>query len=83
MRHTHRTVHRSAADSAGNVHVGHGGEGCDGSDARWRHWRIATDRRTKDASKGGLLRPREEARPTQVPWIIQDAFPGYHGAAWY
>ncbi len=21
--------------------------------------------------------------PTLVPWIIQDAFPGYHGVAWY
>jgi hypothetical protein len=21
--------------------------------------------------------------PTKVPWIIQDAFPGYHGVAWY
>jgi hypothetical protein len=20
---------------------------------------------------------------TKVPWIIQDAFPGYHGVAWY
>ncbi len=27
--------------------------------------------------------PRPEAKPTKVPWIIQDAFPGYHGVAWY
>ena len=29
------------------------------------------------------MAPREEAKPTKVPWIIQDAFPGYHGVAWY
>jgi len=23
------------------------------------------------------------AKPVKVPWIIQDAFPGYHGVAWY
>ena len=27
--------------------------------------------------------PRRDAKPTKVPWIIQDAFPGYHGVAWY
>lgn len=26
---------------------------------------------------------RPEAKRTKVPWIIQDAFPGYHGVAWY
>ena len=25
----------------------------------------------------------EGAKPAKVPWIIQDAFPGYHGVAWY
>ena len=27
--------------------------------------------------------PRPEAKRSKVPWIIQDAFPGYHGVAWY
>jgi len=27
--------------------------------------------------------PAPAAKPTKVPWIIQDAFPGYHGVAWY
>ena len=27
--------------------------------------------------------PSSEAKKTKVPWIIQDAFPGYHGVAWY
>ena len=30
-----------------------------------------------------VQRPRPEAKRTKVPWIIQDAFPGYHGVAWY
>lgn len=25
----------------------------------------------------------EGAKPAKVPWIIQEAFPGYHGVAWY
>ena len=27
--------------------------------------------------------PRPEAKPTKTPWIIQEAFPAYHGVAWY
>ena len=27
--------------------------------------------------------PIDEAKRTAVPWILQDAFPGYHGVAWY
>ena len=30
-----------------------------------------------------VCRPRSESVPTRVPWIIQDAFPAYHGVAWY
>ena len=26
---------------------------------------------------------RPDAKPTKVPWVIQDAFPGYHGVVWY
>ena len=27
--------------------------------------------------------PRKDARPTHVPWVIDVAFPGYDGLAWY
>ena len=27
--------------------------------------------------------PAGAAKPAKVPWIIQEAFPGYHGVAWY
>ena len=30
---------------------------------------------------GGATHPG--ARPAKVPWVIQDAFPEYHGVAWY
>ena len=30
-----------------------------------------------------VSQPRAGAKKTKVPWIIQDAFPGYHGVAWY
>ena len=40
-------------------------------------------RRTSDGKKKWFETPRPEAKPTKVPWIIQDAFPGYHGVAWY
>ncbi len=26
---------------------------------------------------------RVEVKPTPVPWVIQNIFPGYHGVAWY
>jgi len=46
-------------------------------------WQLATD--PKDIGRDGRwwTAPRPEARWTKVPWIIQDAFPGYHGVAWY
>ena len=46
-------------------------------------WLLATD--PQDAGRGErwFAAPRPEAKPTRVPWIIQDAFPGYHGVAWY
>jgi hypothetical protein len=46
-------------------------------------WRIATDPRNEGREAQWFAAPHEEARPTKVPWIIQDAFPGYHGVAWY
>ena len=46
-------------------------------------WRIATDPKNEGREAKWFAGPREEAKPTKVPWIIQDAFPGYHGVAWY
>ncbi len=46
-------------------------------------WRLATDSRNVGRQEKWFEAPRSNAVPTQVPWIIQDAFPGYHGVAWY
>jgi hypothetical protein len=46
-------------------------------------WRIATDPQNEGRDAQWFAVPRDEAVPTKVPWIIQDAFPGYHGVAWY
>jgi len=46
-------------------------------------WRIATDPQNQGREAQWFAAPRDEAVPTTVPWIIQDAFPGYHGVAWY
>ena len=47
------------------------------------NWRLATDSKNVGCDEKWFAAPRAEAVPTQVPWIIQDAFPGYHGVAWY
>ena len=46
-------------------------------------WRLATDPKNEGREAKWFTIPREDAKPTKVPWIIQDAFPGYHGVAWY
>jgi hypothetical protein len=46
-------------------------------------WLISTDPKNRGREEKWFTAPRTEARPTQVPWIIQDVFPGYHGVAWY
>lgn len=46
-------------------------------------WRIAADPKNEGRDAKWFVAPREEAKPTKVPWIIQDPFPGYHGVAWY
>jgi hypothetical protein len=46
-------------------------------------WLLATDPRNAGRDGQWWTAPRPEARRTKVPWIIQDAFPGYHGVAWY
>ena len=46
-------------------------------------WRIATDPKNEGREARWFAAPQTEAKPTKVPWITQDAFPGYHGVAWY
>lgn len=46
-------------------------------------WLLATDPTNVGRDKKWFEAPQPDARPTRVPWIIQDAFPGYHGVAWY
>ncbi len=46
-------------------------------------WLLATDPGNEGIAKGWFAAPVAGAVPTRVPWIIQDAFPGYHGVAWY
>lgn len=46
-------------------------------------WLLATDPHNEGTAGGWFQSVRPEAVKAQVPWIIQDAFPGYHGLAWY
>ena len=46
-------------------------------------WRLATDPKNAGRDESWFTTPSPEAVATHVPWIIQDAFPGYHGVAWY
>ena len=46
-------------------------------------WLLATDPQNKGREQEWWKAPVPEAKPSKVPWIIQDAFPGYHGVAWY
>ncbi len=45
-------------------------------------WLLATDPQNSGREQQWWKGPVPEAKPTKVPWIIQDAFPGYHGVAW-
>ncbi len=47
------------------------------------NWRLATDPRNVGREQSWYQASRPEAKPAKVPWIIQEAFPGYHGVAWY
>ena len=47
------------------------------------HWLLATDPSNQGREQEWFRQPRQEALSATVPWIIQDAFPGYHGVAWY
>jgi hypothetical protein len=46
-------------------------------------WLLATDPQNAGRDGQWWTAPRPDAKRTKVPWIIQDAFPGYHGVAWY
>ena len=46
-------------------------------------WLLATDPQNNGQAAGWPAAPAAEATRTKVPWIIQEAFPGYHGVAWY
>jgi len=46
-------------------------------------WLLATDPKNVGRDEQWWNEPRPEAKPTKVPWIIQEPFPGYHGVAWY
>src|SRR3990172_9284916 len=46
-------------------------------------WLLAVDPQNVGRQDGWQQAPRPEAKPTRVPWIIQEAFPAYHGVAWY
>ncbi|MBN2210937.1 MAG: hypothetical protein JW709_06035 [Sedimentisphaerales bacterium] len=47
------------------------------------NWLLAIDTDNVGRDKQWYQKPRAQAKPAKVPWIIQDAFPGYHGVAWY
>jgi hypothetical protein len=46
-------------------------------------WLLATDPKNVGRDRHWWKGPVSDAKHTKVPWIIQDAFPGYHGVAWY
>ncbi len=46
-------------------------------------WQLATDPTNQGLRERWWSAPLEDSVAAQVPWIIQDAFPGYHGIAWY
>lgn len=46
-------------------------------------WLLAIDPNNVGREEQWHKKPGEEAKQTKVPWVIQDAFPGYHGVAWY
>ncbi len=45
-------------------------------------WLLAPDPRNAGRAEEWYRAARPDAARTEVPWIIQDAFPGCHGVAW-
>jgi len=48
-----------------------------------KDWKIAIDPQNTGREQQWFNGPTADAKPTKVPWIIQDVFPEYHGVAWY
>ena len=46
-------------------------------------WKLATDPGNAGRDEGWFERIRRNAVDAPVPGVIQQAFPGYHGVAWY
>ena len=46
-------------------------------------WLLAVDPQNVGREQKWCDGPAAQAKPARVPWIIQEAFPGYHGVAWY
>ena len=46
-------------------------------------WQLAVDPGNAGTGEKWFAAPKDGAKTSRVPWIIQDAFPGYHGVAWY
>lgn len=46
-------------------------------------WMLAPDPQNAGRENQWFKGPVPESKPAKVPWIIQDAFPKYHGVAWY
>ena len=48
-----------------------------------KDWRIAVDAENRGSQRGWGAAAPPEGKPAQVPGVIQDVFPNYHGVAWY
>jgi hypothetical protein len=46
-------------------------------------WLLDIDPSNSGRDLSWAKQPTSRARPAKVPWVIQDAFPDYHGVAWY
>lgn len=46
-------------------------------------WLLKVDESNRGREMRWAMQPTSDAKPTKVPWVIQDAFPDYHGVAWY
>ncbi len=47
------------------------------------NWLLAVDPANNGHDRGWTKVPPDGAVSAQVPWVIQDSFPDYHGVAWY
>ncbi len=46
-------------------------------------WMLAIDPNNVGRDQQWWTGARPDSRPTKVPWVIEDIFPGYHGLVWY